>query len=198
MRLGRLQSQSGRCGEEKNSQNPPGIEPQSSSPWPVTVKTELTRLLERVLRAHWKGQNSGERKSNFGRPVMKNTASVDGIKWEANNITVSWISLADCSQRKQPLRLRPLGPGMSRTNEYCNWLVPVRWLHLWTAYFAVLTHKMRTSKRTIATERKERMKGKQCRLKHIHETYIWMLLAKQDLNTYIRNVYLLYLFCEQV
>jgi hypothetical protein len=47
-RLGGPQSQSGRGVEEKNSQLPPGIEPQSSdrpARKPVAIPTELSRLL---------------------------------------------------------------------------------------------------------------------------------------------------------
>jgi hypothetical protein len=43
-RLGGPQSRSG-CGTEtKNFQPPPEIEPRSSSPWPVAIPTELSRL----------------------------------------------------------------------------------------------------------------------------------------------------------
>jgi hypothetical protein len=45
MRLGWPQSQSGRSGEEKNSQPPPGLEPQIIQPVDQSYTTELTRLL---------------------------------------------------------------------------------------------------------------------------------------------------------
>jgi hypothetical protein len=46
-RLGGSQNRSGRGGEEKNSQSPPGIEPWNPcpAPSPVTVPTELTALI---------------------------------------------------------------------------------------------------------------------------------------------------------
>jgi hypothetical protein len=42
-RLGRPQSRSGRCGEEKKLALP-AIEPEPSSPYPVAIPTELSRL----------------------------------------------------------------------------------------------------------------------------------------------------------
>jgi hypothetical protein len=45
--LGGPQSRSGRCGEEKNRFHMPGIEPRLSSPYPVAIPTELSRITEK-------------------------------------------------------------------------------------------------------------------------------------------------------
>jgi hypothetical protein len=49
-RLDGPQSRSGRCGEEKNLALP-GIETGTSSPTPVDMQTELSRLLRMILTA---------------------------------------------------------------------------------------------------------------------------------------------------
>jgi hypothetical protein len=49
-RLGGPQSRSGLCRERKHLLSLPGIGPWLSSPWPVTIPTELTRLL---LLSEW-------------------------------------------------------------------------------------------------------------------------------------------------
>jgi hypothetical protein len=61
------QSRSERCGEYKNSQPPPVIEPRSFSPKPVAVPTELPRLLhtytlaENIKGSHHLGHCGGNR-----------------------------------------------------------------------------------------------------------------------------------------
>jgi hypothetical protein len=49
-RLGGPQSRSGRCGVDKNTLPLPGIEPWLSSPKPVAIPTELSRL--RIIFGH--------------------------------------------------------------------------------------------------------------------------------------------------
>jgi hypothetical protein len=88
-RLGGPQSRSGCCGEEKNSQPPPGIEPRCSSQQPVSIPTELPglSLLQAYKRSfyestvHSKSRGSSSRIDRLlaGRPVFN---SRQGQWWD--------------------------------------------------------------------------------------------------------------------